>query len=110
MLVLEKHSEVTLFVDGHSVEGPLLSHFPCSSVSGCACNFSVPDHAIIESQNHRMVWVGRDLIGHLVPTLCHGQGRLPLHQIAQGPTQPGLEHLQAGGILALDFSCKIFSF
>jgi len=45
-----------------------------------------------------MVWVGRDLKDHLVPTPpCHGQGYLPLHQVAQSPTQPGLEHFQGGG-------------
>jgi len=30
-----------------------------------------------------MVWVGRDLIDHLVPTPCHGQGHLLLEQVAQ---------------------------
>jgi len=27
--------------------------------------------------NHRMVWVGRDLEVHPVPTPCHGQGYVP---------------------------------
>jgi len=52
---------------------------------------------ISESQNHRMVWVGRDLTYHLVPTPCHGQGHLPLDQVAQSPIQPGLDHCQGGG-------------
>ena len=30
-----------------------------------------------------MVWVGRDLNDHLVPTLCREQGHLPLDQVAQ---------------------------
>jgi len=29
---------------------------------------------------------------------CHGQGHLPLDQVAQSPVQAGLEHLQEGGI------------
>ncbi|KAK4827484.1 hypothetical protein QYF61_018784 [Mycteria americana] len=29
---------------------------------------------------------------------CHGQGRLPLDQVAQSPIQPGLEHFQGWGI------------
>jgi len=33
-------------------------------------------------QNHRMVWVGRDLTDHLVPTPCHEQGHLPPAQVA----------------------------
>jgi len=38
-----------------------------------------------------MVWVGRDLRDHSVPTLCHSQGCHPAAQAAQGPIQPGLE-------------------
>ena len=49
------------------------------------------------SQNHRMVWVGRDLKDHLIPAPCHEQGHLPLHQVAQSPIQPGLGHCQGGG-------------
>jgi len=53
-----------------------------------------------------MVWVRRDVIDHLVPTLAktgnnevsHGLGHLPLDQVAQSPVQPGLEHCQGGGI------------
>ena len=44
-----------------------------------------------------MVWVGRDLKDHLVPTPCHGQRHLPLDQGAQSPIQPGLEHCQGWG-------------
>jgi len=32
-----------------------------------------------------------DLINHLVPPPLHGQGRLPLDQVAQSPIQVGLE-------------------
>jgi len=38
-----------------------------------------------------MVWVGRDLKGHFIPTPLHGQGHLPLDQVAQSLVQPGLE-------------------
>ena len=45
-----------------------------------------------------MVWVGRDLKDHLVPTPCHGQKHLPLDQVAQSPSQPGFGHFQVWGI------------
>jgi len=45
-----------------------------------------------------MPWVGRDLKDHEAPTPCCRQGHQPPHflpaQVAQGPIQPGLEHLQ----------------
>jgi len=48
--------------------------------------------------NHRTVGVGRDLMDHLVPIPCGGQGcqliGQVLDQAAQGPIQPGLEHFQ----------------
>ncbi|XP_061317325.1 keratinocyte-associated protein 3 isoform X2 [Pezoporus flaviventris] len=47
--------------------------------------------------NHRMVWVGRDLKAHPVPTPCHRQGHLPIDQVAPSPVQPGLEHCQGWG-------------
>ena len=34
---------------------------------------------------------------HLEQPLCHGQGRLPLDQVAQSPIQPGLEHFHGAG-------------
>ena len=50
------------------------------------------------SQNHRMARAGRDLKDHEAPTPHHRQGHQPPHVIpahaAQGPIQPGLEHLQ----------------
>ncbi|KAK4821027.1 hypothetical protein QYF61_012113 [Mycteria americana] len=52
----------------------------------------------VGGHNHRMVWVGRDLTDHPVPTPCHGQGHLPPDQVAQSPIQPGLEHCQGWGI------------
>uniref|UniRef100_A0A672UYG3 Tripartite motif containing 65 n=1 Tax=Strigops habroptila TaxID=2489341 RepID=A0A672UYG3_STRHB len=52
----------------------------------------VPSYRTTYTQNHRMVWVGRDLKAHSVPTPCHGQGHLPLEQVAPSPVQPGLEH------------------
>lgn len=44
-------------------------------------------------QNQRMVWVGRHLTEHLIPSLCHVQGQLPLYQVGQSPRQAGLETL-----------------
>jgi len=45
-----------------------------------------------ESQNHRIVGVGRDLCGSSSPTLLPKQGYL--QQAAQDPVQAGLEYLQ----------------
>ena len=46
----------------------------------------------IESQNHRIVGVGRDLCGSSSPTLLPKQGHL--QQAAQDLVQAGLEYLQ----------------
>ena len=56
-------------------------------------DFLCLDRAVTNSacQNHRMVWVGRELIDHLVPT------PLPLDRVTQSPIQLGLEHCQGGG-------------
>jgi len=35
-----------------------------------------------------MVWVGRDIEDHVVPTTCYWQGHLPLDQVARSPIQP----------------------
>jgi len=45
-----------------------------------------------ESQNHRMVGVGRDLCGSSSPTLLPKQGHL--QQAAEDLVQTGLEYLQ----------------
>ena len=34
--------------------------------------FSESSQLDIETQNHRMAWVGRDFEDHLIPTPCHG--------------------------------------
>jgi len=39
--------------------------------------------------------------GHLVQPLCSEQGHLQLHQVAQSPVQPGLEHFQGRGLHCL---------
>jgi len=44
-----------------------------------------------------MVWVGRDLKAHLVPTPCHGQGCHLPDQLRTGPHKPGLECLHGWG-------------
>ena len=49
-------------------------------------------HRITESQNHRMVEVGRDLCGSSSPTLLPKKGHL--QQAAQDLVQAGLEYLQ----------------
>jgi len=52
-----------------------------------------------------MAWVGRDLKDHEAPTPCCRQGHQPPYliqgQAAQGPIQPGLEHLQGWSIHSL---------
>jgi len=50
------------------------------------------------SQNHIMVWVGKDHEDHVVQSPCYRQGQILPHQVAHSPIQPGLEHLQGGGI------------
>uniref|UniRef100_A0A672VEE9 IF rod domain-containing protein n=1 Tax=Strigops habroptila TaxID=2489341 RepID=A0A672VEE9_STRHB len=54
----------------------------------------------------------RDLKAPPAPTPCHGQGHLPLEQVAPSPcVQPGLEHCQGwgshsfSGLLLLEGSC-----
>ena len=69
---------------------------PMGSVISLPCR-QISDHRLIESQNHRVVRIGRVLTDHLVPTPCHGQGHLPPDQVAQSPVQPGLEHFQGAG-------------
>ena len=50
------------------------------------------NHRITESQNHRMVGVGRDLCGSSSPTVLLKQGHL--QEAAQDLVQTGLEYLQ----------------
>ena len=52
-----------------------------------------------ESQNHRMVGIGRDLCGSPIPTPLPKQGRL--EQAAQDLVQAGLEYLQRRRIRSL---------
>ena len=52
----------------------------------------------VVTQNHRKVWVRRNLEGHLVSTPSHRQGHCPLDQVAQGSIQPGLGHYEGWGI------------
>jgi len=64
--------------------GPLVDMLNC-------CMF-LWDGRITESQNHRMVGIGRDLCGSSSPTPLPKQGHL--QQAAQDPVQVGLEYLQ----------------
>jgi len=50
-----------------------------------------------------MVWIGRDLKDHPIPTSCHWY--LSPVEAAQGHIQPGLEHLQGWGTTASVGSC-----
>ncbi|KAK4814330.1 hypothetical protein QYF61_014844 [Mycteria americana] len=55
-------------------------------------------HRIIESQNHRMLWIGRNLYRPSSPTPLQEQGHLQLDQVAQSPIQPDLECFQGWGL------------
>lgn len=52
---------------------------------------------LLEPQNHRMVWIGRDFKDPFKPP-CHGQRQLlkNLHQVPQSPIQIGFEHSRDG--------------
>jgi len=52
----------------------------------------------MEEKNHRMAWVGRDPKDYPVPTCCRQSCHPPSDQAAQGPIQPGLEHIQGWSI------------
>jgi len=54
--------------------------------------------ALVESLNHRMVWVGRDLQRSSSAAHCHRQGHLSLDQVTQRRIQPDLKHFQWQGI------------
>lgn len=56
-----------------------------------------------------MVWVIRDPKEHLVPTPFYGQGcqlDRALDQVAQGPIQPGFEHLQGWSVSEVNISLE----
>lgn len=46
--------------------------------------------------DHGVIWVGRNLKDHLVPTPCQGDGHLPLDQVPQSSIHPlsGMRHPQ----------------
>lgn len=54
--------------------------------------------ALCKPQNHRMVWVGKDLKDHSAPTTSCGQGFFPLDQLSQIPVQSGLKHSEGWSI------------
>jgi len=88
---------LTLFKKETKTEAKMGRWCFCGFYFGESIQKSVVFPHTLPKQNHRMVWVGRDLIHHLVPTPCHGQGPLPLAQCAPSPIQPGLEPCQRGG-------------
>jgi len=56
-------------------------------------------NVLVKLDKHRITeWFGLEgtlqIIWFQLP--CHGQGHLPLDQVARSPIQPGLEHLQGG--------------
>jgi len=58
----------------------------------------------INHKNNRIIdWFGLEgtFRGHLVQSPCHGQGHLPLDQVAQSPVQSGLVHFEGRGIYHL---------
>jgi len=72
--------------------------------SGCHCSLQplTLTHQQKEICYHRIIeWFGLEgtlkIILFLPP--CHGQGHIPLDQVAQSPIQPSLEHFQGGGKL-----------
>jgi len=77
-------------VHTHCVPTPTACHTP-QTVPGSASVWGTAPAALV-LQNHRM-----DVIDHLVPPPCRGQGRLPPAQGAPSPIQPGPEHCQGGG-------------
>ena len=55
------------------------------------------NHRIIESQNHRMVWVGKDLKYHLVPTpSAMGRNIFHLIRLLRAPSNPPLNTAREG--------------
>jgi len=50
-----------------------------------------------EPQNHRIIWVERDLSRSSSPNPCNEQGHLQLDKVAQSPVQPDLETFQVWG-------------
>ena len=52
-----------------------------------------------------MVWVGRDLGDHVVPTPLPWAGLHPLSQAARDPIQFGLKHLQGSTSASLGSLC-----
>lgn len=61
--------------------------------------------AEVKSENHRMVWTGKGIIDHLIPTPICEQGHLLLGQIAQSPIQLGLGHFQGWASTASVGTC-----
>ncbi|KAK4830334.1 LOW QUALITY PROTEIN: hypothetical protein QYF61_010098 [Mycteria americana] len=51
-----------------------------------------------QKQNHRMLWIGRDLSRSSSSTPLQEQGHLQLGQVAQSPIQPDLECFQGWGL------------
>jgi len=47
-----------------------------------------------------MVWVGRDLSDHLVPTPCYRQGHLPLDSLPKAPSSLALNASREGASTA----------
>lgn len=64
----------------------LIKQVPAQYVVG------LPPNTWTHSHTHRTAWVGRDLEDDVVPP--DRQRYHPLHQIVQGPIQPGFEHFQ----------------
>ena len=81
-ILIHIKEKITSFYDADELyhEGLCQKILPCD-FNACALSLS-------STQNHQMVWVGRDLAAHLAPAPCHGQG--PLHQPRLPPAPSSL--------------------
>jgi len=57
-----------------------------------------------------MVWVGKDLKDHPVPTPLPWQGHLPLDQVAQSPVQPRWSILRNTWERSISSSASLYGF
>jgi len=53
-----------------------------------------------------MIWAGKHLKDHIAPAPCCAQSCHMLHQAAQGPIQPGLEHRNGASTDSLGNLCQ----
>ncbi|KAM4755607.1 farnesyl pyrophosphate synthase isoform 2-T2 [Cyanocitta cristata] len=59
------------------------------------------EDCVNKSQNHRLVWVGRDIKDHLVPLPCHGRDTFHCPNLLQAPSNLALDTSRDSGQLQL---------